>query len=311
MKKIIGMGNCLVDVLMKLTDNSVLVRLDLPIGSMQLIDKSEKERIDLLLKNQDVSRVPGGSAANTIKALAKAGVEVGFVGKIADDDMGNFFADTLSSVGVRTFLTRGEGEATGVANTFISQDGQRTFATYLGISGSIGVADVTEDMLRGYDYLYVEGYLVQNYALMDHVMGMAKAMGLKVCLDLASYNVVEANLEFFRHLLADYVDIVFANEEESKALTGKEPNEALEELGRMCEVAVVKLGSKGTSAMRGNEKVVVAAREVAEVVDTTGAGDYFAAGFLDAMIRQKTLKECLDRGGELAAGVIQVIGCPI
>ena len=312
MKKIIGMGNCLVDVLVKLADNKALNDLNLPAGSMQLINIKDNEKIELYLKDTEKRRVPGGSAANTIKELANGGVEVGFIGKIANDDNGNFFAQTLQSVGVKTLLTKGDsGEATGVANTFITPDGQRTFATYLGISGSLSADNVSPEMLRGYDMLYVEGYMVQNHDLIDYVMTEAKKQGMTICLDLASYNIVEADLDFFKHLLTDYVDIVFANEEESHAVTDKKPHEALLELGGLCEVAVVKLGAKGASAMKGNEVVKVPACDVAKVVDTTGAGDYFAAGFLKAFINGEDLKTCLTKGGELSAKVIQVVGCPI
>lgn len=311
MKKILGLGNCLVDILVQLTENEALQPLGLPAGSMQLIDLSEKEKIDGFLAEAEIRKVPGGSAANTIKALANGGVGCGFVGKIAHDDNGEFFLKTLQGVGVETFLAYGGGAATGVANTFITPDGQRTFATYLGISGSLSATDVKPEMLQGYDCLYVEGYMVQNYELMDHVMGLAKQKGMKVCLDLASYNVVEANLDFFHHLLNDYVDIVFANEEESHAVTGCAPAEALLKLGELCEVAIVKLGAKGASAIMGGKVVKVPAIDVPTVVDSTGAGDYFAAGFLKAFVEGKDLEASLNEGSELSAKVIQVVGCPI
>lgn len=311
MKKILGLGNCLVDVLVQLADNEQLLSLGLPAGSMRLIDLNEKEKIDTFVCNVENRRMPGGSAANTIKALGSAGVGVGFVGKIANDSNGDFFAQTLESVGVEMFLSRGEGAATGVANTFITPGGQRTFATYLGISGSLCPDDVSPRVLDGYDLLYVEGYMVQNRDLMDYVMSEAQRRDMKVCLDLASYNVVESNRDFFRHLLEDYVDIVFANEEESRAMTGVEPRSALLELGSMCEVAVVKLGARGAVAMADGEEASVPACEVPAVVDTTGAGDYFAAGFLEAMVRGGSLEDRLLQGSRLSAKVIQVVGCPI
>lgn len=301
----------MVDVLAKLQDERLLAELGLPVGSMQLIDSREKEFIDLRLQYETKERVPGGSAANTIKALAREGVEVGFIGKVADDEYGHFFADTLNSAGVNTYITMGEGDATGVANTFITPDGQRTFATYLGISGSLAITDIVSDILDDYDILYVEGYLVQNYALIDGVMQMAKAKHMTICLDLASYNIVESSHDFFRYMLEEFVDIVFANEEESQAYTGKSPAEALAEMAQLCDIAVVKLGAAGSSAQKGTEVVRVAAAPVEKVVDTTGAGDYFAAGFLSAYINNGTLEECLINGSKLAAEVIQEIGCPI
>lgn len=311
MKKIIGLGNCLVDILVQMSDSRLLAELGLPSGSMQLIDSFEKEKIDLRLQYETKTRMPGGSAANTIKALAKLGAPVGFIGKVADDDNGNFFAEALQGVGVETYLVKGEGAATGEANTFIAQDGQRTFATYLGISGSLSVPEVLPEMLDGYDILYVEGYLVQNYALMDYVMQIAKQKGMKVCLDLASFNIVENDRNFFEYLIDSFVDIVFANEEESLAFTGRQPDAALALLAEKCEIAVVKLGARGSSAQKGAEVAKVPAHTVPQVVDTTGAGDFFAAGFLYAYINDGTLEECLLKGGELSAEIIQKIGCPI
>lgn len=311
MKKIIGLGNCLVDVLARLQDERLLAELGLPVGSMQLIDSREKECIDLRLQYETKERVPGGSAANTIKALAREGAEVGFIGKVANDEYGQFFAETLQSVGVKTYITKGEGDATGVANTFITPDGQRTFATYLGISGSLSITDIASEILDDYDILYVEGYLVQNLALIDGIMQLAKSKHMTICLDLASYNIVDGARDFFRYMLEEFVDIVFANEEESFAYTGKAPNEALAELAALCDIAVVKLGANGSSAQKGTEVARVAAAPVEKVVDTTGAGDYFAAGFLSAYINGGTLEECLIKGGQLSAEIIQVVGCPI
>jgi len=311
MKKIIGFGNCLVDILVQLQDKRLLTELGLPEGSMQLIDRGEKENIDLRLQYEKTSKVPGGSAANTIKALAHQGVEVGFIGKIGDDQYGQFFADELKGLGVNTQLVVSPNKATGVATTFISPDGQRTFATFLGASSTLSVEDIKPEMLDGYDILYVEGYLVQNYALMDHVMKIAKEKKMTICLDLASYNVVEQARDFFEYLLDTFVDIVFANEEESFAITGREPAPALNMLAEKCKVAVVKLGAKGSSAKSGDEVARVAAVPVEKVVDTTGAGDFFAAGFLSTYIQGGSLTESLAKGGELSAKVIQMVGVSV
>lgn len=311
MKKVIGLGNCLVDILVQLQDERLLTELALPEGSMQIIDDIEKEKIDLRLQYEKTSKVPGGSAANTIKALAHEGVEVGFIGKVANDANGAFFANELKTLGVTTQLVVSASGATGEATTFISHNGQRTFATYLGVSSTLGVDDVLPKMLEGYDILYVEGYLVQNYSLMDYVMQTAKQMGMTICLDLASYNIVEEQRGFFTYLLEQFVDIVFANEEESRALTEKNPAQALTQLASLCDIAVVKLGAGGSSAQRGDEVARIPAEPVEKVVDTTGAGDFFAAGFLSALINGASLEDCLRRGGQLSAKVIQQVGVTI
>ncbi len=308
MKKIIGIGNSLVDVLVRLTDDSLLLTMDLPKGSMQLIDASGRDRVAAQMAAMDCRKASGGSTANTIKALANMGVCSAFIGKVGDDGDGCFYREDLERVGVRTQLAVKPGCASGVASTFISPDGQRTFATYLGASALLVPDDVTPAMLEGYHIIYVEGYLVQNHALMTHVMTLARTLGLTVCLDLASYNVVQADLAFFRELVTDYVDIVFANEEEAMAFTGKEGAGAARELGRLCRVAVVKQGPAGACVCCGDDFAMAPAEAMPQVVDTTGAGDYFAAGFLYAWGNGWTLDRCLEWGGRLAAQVIQVVG---
>lgn len=139
--------------------------------------------------------------------------------------------------------------------------------------------ELTLDMFRGYAYLFVEGYLVQDHDVILHAIELAKEAGLQVCLDMASFNIVAGDLDFFLLLVNKYVDIVFANEEEAKAFTGKEGKEALDVIAGMCSIAVVKMGARGSLVRKGTETIVVDACKVDRVVDTTGAGDYFAAGF--------------------------------
>ncbi len=309
--KIIGFGNALVDVLVVLQSDSLLEELNLPRGGMQLIDDDRQKQISAILDTLNPEMATGGSAGNTILALAKVGCEVGFVGRLGDDEMGRFFADRCKECGIEARIAVGPG-MTGVANTFISPDGERTFATYLGEAALPEVDDVTPATFVGYDLLHIEGYLVQNHAFIEHVMRTAKACGLKVSIDLASYNVVASDLDFFRYLVREYVDIVFANEEESAAFTsGKTPDEALEDMAGMCEVAVVKLGKRGSMAMCQGRKYTTEACKVAEVVDTTAAGDFFAGGFLFGYANGFSLERCLRTGSLLSAQVIQVIGTQV
>ena len=158
---------------------------------------------------------------------------------------------------------------------------------------------------------------MQNHALVDSVVSIAKRMGMKICLDMASYNIVESDLEYFTTLVRNYVDIVFANEEESLAFTGLEPAKALETIAGMCDIAIVKLGAKGSTAARRDassgtlEKAAVAAGKVEHVTDTTAAGDFFAAGFLHALVHGRTLEECLEAGTVLSSEIIQVVGATL
>ncbi len=306
MKKVLGIGNALVDALVKVGDEEILAELNLPKGSMQLIDTERYLEISKRIAEMPVSRATGGSACNTILALANLNAQPGIIGKISDDDNGRFFADNCRDHGITTFLLHDE-RPTGVASTFITPDGQRTFGTYLGAAAELQTDELQEAWFEGYDFFYIEGYLVQNHELIERAVDMAHRAGLKVCLDLASYNIVEADRDFFAHLLTK-TDVVFANEEEARAFTGKEAREALDDLAALCEVAVVKVGADGAWASRGGETAHVPAEAVPSVVDTTGAGDFFAAGFLYSLGNGETLEKCLATGGLLAANVIQVIG---
>lgn len=306
MKKILGIGNALVDKLVKVGDESLLEELNLPKGSMQLVDTERYLSISQRMASMSAERATGGSAGNTILALANLQTSPGFIGKISDDENGRFFADNCRAHGITPYLLKDE-LPTGVASTFITPDGQRTFGTYLGAAACLQPEDVDAVDFKGYTYFYIEGYLVHNHALIEHAVDLAHAAGLKVCLDLASYNIVEADRDFFAYLLSK-TDVVFANEEEARAFTGKAPREALTDLAALCEVAVVKVGADGAWAQRGEEVSFAEAMPVAEVVDTTGAGDFFAAGFLYALAQERPLKACLQAGAVLSGEVIQVIG---
>ncbi len=308
MQKIIGIGNSLVDVLAKASSDTILEEMNLPKGSMQLIGSEELALISRRMRHMEHTRTSGGSAANTMKALAHVGISSGFIGKTAEDEFGLFFRSELESAGVKTQLICRKSGSTGIASTFISPDGQRTFATYLGVSAELNDTDITPDLFEGYDILYVEGYLVQNHQMIEKAVRLAKDKGMTVCLDSASYNIVENERDFFNHLISQYVDIVFANEEEGRAFTGKAPKEAARAIGSLCHIAIVKCGSHGACACSGNEFIAVPAEKVDAVVDTTGAGDYFAAGFLQAYTKGKALPECIRTGGLLAGAIIRVIG---
>ena len=199
----------------------------------------------------------------------------------------------------------------GVASTFISPDGERTFGTYLGAAASLRAEELTLDMFKGYAYLFIEGYLVQDHEMILHAIELAKEAGLQICLDMASYNIVENDLEFFSLLINKYVDIVFANEEEAKAFTGKEPKEALGVIAKKCSIAIVKVGAEGSYIRKGTEEIKVSAIPVEKVVDTTGAGDYFASGFLYGLTCGYSLEKCAKIGSILSGNVIQTIGTTI
>lgn len=309
MKKIIGIGNALVDVLRHVENDKVLENLKLPRGSMQLIDQNRFEEINNFFLGFEKKMVTGGSAANTILALASLGAAPGFIGKVKKDEFGLFFEKFFTDHGVDLKLSYGKLPS-GVCSALISQDGERTMATYLGSSGTLKVSDLNEELFKGYSYLYVEGYLVQNHDLIKQAILMAKKLGLKVAIDLASYNIVASDHTFFTYLMNE-IDIVFANEEECKAFTGCEPEEGVDELAKLCEIAVVKVGPRGVWVRRGEEKIFDPAVQVPKVLDTTGAGDLFAAGFLYGLSQNADLKKCAEIGSLLAGEIIQIVGAAL
>ena len=306
MSKIIAIGNALVDILTLLETDQVLENLQLPKGSMQLVSFEESEKV---LKNTEGLKrhmASGGSAANTIRALAKLGATTGYVGKVGNDDIGNFFTDDIKKLGVFTKLINSDLPS-GRAIALISKDSERTFATYLGAASQMTPDEINELTFAGYDILHIEGYLVFNQYLIEKAMEMAFKNGLTISLDLASYNVVQENLDFLKYLIDRYVNIVFANEEESYAFTGKEPDKAIEMFSAMCDIAVVKLGAEGSMVKKGDKKYKVGAIK-AKPIDTTGAGDFYAAGFLYGLINNKPLDVSAKYGSVLAGKVIEVIG---
>jgi sugar/nucleoside kinase (ribokinase family) len=306
MKRILGIGNALVDVMTQIDNDKVLNDFELPKGSMQLVDHGKSLLIKSGTDRFRKSLASGGSAANTIHGLAMLGAETGFIGSIGKDETGDFFEKDMKSAGVNTILIRRD-TVTGTAVALISPDSERTFATHLGAATELEAGDLKKDHFKGYDFLYLEGYLIFNKALVETACRMAKENKMKVALDLASYNVVEFKLQDFRDIVEKYVDIVFANEEEARAYTGKNPEEALNTLSELCEIAVVKTGSEGSLIKRGDEILKIGTIKV-DLHDTTGAGDLYASGFLYGYSMDYSLEVCGLFGSILAGNVIELIG---
>lgn len=306
MKRILGIGNALVDVLTKVDNEQILSELHLPKGSMQLLSTEAYAEVTRRMQALPTKLTTGGSACNTLLALSHLDAPTGMIGKIGDDENGRFFASYFAQRGISTRLLH-DSRPTGVASTFITPDGQRTFGTYLGAAAQLTADELQQAWFEGYDYFYIEGYLVQNHDLVLRAIELAHAAGCEVCLDLASYNIVEADLDFFRALMPS-IDIVFANEQEAQALTGLEARAALDALAATCHIAVVKIGKHGVWACHGTEVAHCQARDVPVVVDTTAAGDYFAAGFMHALAAGEPLATCIARGSLLAGHIIEVVG---
>ncbi|MFV0483377.1 MAG: adenosine kinase [Bacteroidales bacterium] len=303
-KNIVGAGSALMDFLFKTPDNKTLEQFNLPPGSMTLIDAEKSDKIINAAKHLEMDLAGGGSAGNTINAIAKLGGHCGFIGKIGNDELGETYKKELIKSNVNTHLGV-ENTSTGRAITFITPDSERTFATCLGAATHLSPDDISDDILRQYDYLYIEGYLVFNEPLIKHLLDRAKALGLKIAMDMASFNVVEESLDFFKKALPEYVDILFANEEEAKAFTGSnDPQVALEIFAQLCDIAVVKVGKKGSWVRSGKQSLKIEAVDV-NAIDTTGAGDAYAAGFMYGIANDLSLQQCGNLGSLLSAHTVR------
>lgn len=306
MNRILGIGNALVDVMTLIDSDMILEKFSLPKGSMQLVDNEKSIIIKSGTGNFNRNLTSGGSAANTIHGLAMLGVNTGFIGSVGKDDTGDFFETDMKTAGVKTFLSR-RNSITGTAVALISPDSERTFATHLGAAVELEEGDLNSDDFKDYSILYLEGYLIFNKSLVVRACRIAKENNMIIALDLASYNVVDAKLADFKEIIEKYIDIVFANEEEAKSFTGLTPLDALNTLSLLCDVAVIKVGKEGSLIKRGDEVIKIGTIEV-QSIDTTGAGDLYASGFLYGYAKGFSLEKCGLLGSVLAGHVIEIVG---
>lgn len=304
--KVLGMGNALLDILVRVPNDNILTQFALPKGSMQLVNDERSAEILEAVKNLKPSIVSGGSTANAIYGLANLGIQTGFLGKIGTDELGNRYRADLEANGVAPLLSTSTTHS-GSCISLITPDSERTMCTCLGAAVELTAADVKPEVFDGCTHFYVEGYLVQDPELIESAFKMAHEKGLTTILDLASYNTVEDHLEFMQKLIRRYVDVVFANEEEATAFTGKEDDEALNEIGELADIVVLKQGRRGSLVKVGYDRVRCGVVEC-NAIDTTGAGDLYAAGFLWGLISGLSPIQCATAGAILSGNVIEVIG---
>ena len=306
MKKILGIGSALVDILTQIPDEKILKELNLPKSSMTYVDAKTSVEIGNKLAYLGNQMASGGSAANTMSGLAQLGIEAGFLSKVGDDEIGRFFEKQMSESHVKPLMLKSKTPS-GRVQALVTVDGERTFATCLGAAAEMCADDIQPNLFAGWDIFYVEGYLVANPTMLKKAIETAKAQGMTIAIDLASYNVVEESRDFLLDLINNYVDIVFANEKEAFALTGMEPENALHYIAERCDIAVVKIGAKGAFVQHGNEVVTIPPMQ-ADVIDTTGAGDMWAAGFLAGFVKDEDLQKCGMMGAIVAKNIIEVVG---
>lgn len=304
--KILGLGNALVDVLSKLDSDETLIKIGIQKGAMDMISREQMYVIRKYQANTETTQAPGGANCNTMRAISLLGGQSGFIGKVGDDNLGEFYEEALLKAGVSSYLIKTEGPS-GACTVFISPDGERTMGTFLGPAPTILPEEITDDVLRNYDCIHIEGYLIVNEELVRETMKKAKRLGLKVALDLANYNIVNAYKGLLEEVIPQYVDILFANASEAEAFTGLPAQEAVKALEKQVHVALVTLGKDG-SLIGSEGKFYHVDAEGGKPVDTTGAGDNFAAGFLYGQSVGASLVQSAQIGSMLSGYVIDVVG---
>lgn len=310
---VIGLGNALMDILINIESEQIIDDLKLANAGMTMIDIDTHKHILALTEALPHSYTAGGSAANTMTGIARLGGTAGFIGKVGRDDTGERFVGDLRSNGITPHVEISESDPSGKCISLVHPCGERTMATFLGAAITMTPSSVTEQMLHGYKVLYVEGYLAYNQPLVEEAMALAQRMGVKVALDLSSYNVVEDNIEFINHLTDKYIDIIFANQEEAAAFTGstvsdvQSAQKVLEMIASRCEVAVVKIGASGALVAMNGVRYHVGVLDTIPI-DKTGAGDLFASGFLWGYCHGYSAQVCAQLGAILSSKVIEVMG---
>ena len=306
MKRILCLGNALTDELVMLPGDELLTTLGLPKGSMQIINAERYLDIKKNIGSLKKKILPGGSAGNTCRGIARLGGEATFVGMVGSDDIGTLFESEVRLSGATPLLLQ-SALPSGTALTFISPDSERTFATCLGAAQKLDARHLTKKIFKGHDILHIEGYLLQNHKLVEKALDLAKDMGMEVSMDLASYNTVLDNLDFLRGIMPGHVDILFANEEEAKAFTGLEPRQALDEIAAICRTAIVKVGKQGSFVKNGGSVWQIGISEH-KTVDSTGAGDFYAAGFLYGTAAGYDIPTSANIGKLLSGNIVSVVG---
>jgi sugar/nucleoside kinase (ribokinase family) len=306
-KEIIGVGAALVDLLLEESD-AFLSERNIPKGGMNLTEAESIEQM-ILASGTSYKTVPGGSACNTLVGIAKLGGKSAFLGRAGSDELGDLFKTHLVQSQVRSLLRIAE-EPTGRVLSVITPDAQRTMFTCLGASAGITTEHIDENIFENADIVYIEGYLAFNVPVFRKVLELAKSTGAEVALDLASFDVVNFCKPLLEEVIPEYVDILIANEDEALAFTGLQAAEALNKMKTLCKIAIVKNGKKGAliSAM---DVLYEIKADVVKAIDTTGAGDLWAAGFLYGYTQGYDLNRCGAIGARVAAEVVQVIGTVI
>ena len=307
--KILGIGNAIVDVLCKV-DDDFLVKNSLTKSTMKLIDKDEFKTLLSLINIEET--VSGGSVANSIVGLSQLGNNVGFIGKISEDSLGQKYEDGLKKEKVNyLYNKKKEPIPTGSCLILITPDSERTMCTYLGTAGKINDQDIDESIIKNSEITFLEGYLWDE-GEPKKAFDKAITYSNKVAMSLSDLFCVERHKKHFLELAKNKLDIIFANEQEITSLIDADSFEEIITFSKKIKKnVVITRGDKGAISILNNELVECEAQKNLNIKDLTGAGDLFAAGYLDGIINNLSIKECLIKGTELSSKIIQKIGARI
>jgi len=304
--KILGIGNAIVDVICKV-DEDFLIKNNLTKSTMKLVGEKELKQ---LLSNLDIERtIAGGSVANSIVGLAQLQNEVSFIGKVNDDKLGNEYEKSLTNEKVKyCYNKKAEKIPTGTCLILITPDYERTMCTFLGIAGKISPGDIDENLVKNSELIFLEGYLWDEgepKEAFDKTLKLAN----KSAMSLSDKFCVDRHKKDFYNLVVNNLDIIFANEQEIiELIDAKTFNDVVDFGKNLNKLLVITKSDKGSTAIKGSEVVECKSQKDLKIIDLTGAGDLFAAGFLHGYINKKSITESLQKGTEMASKIIQKIG---
>jgi len=309
-KKILGIGNAIVDVFVKVDDN-FLLKNNLTKGSMKLIEKQEFESLKRTIKIEKIEA--GGSVANTMAGIAYLGGNPSFIGKVNSDEFGKIYKKSLEKININFLYSKKEDNlSTGASIIFITPDSERTMCTYLGISSQLSKEDINEDFIKNYEIIFLEGYLWdkgRSEEMFTHVIDLAKKNNVQIAMSLSDIFCVTRHREDFFRLLKNDLNILIGNENEiNELMQKKDLLDSINELKNINKLIIITRSRNGSVAILNNEITYCDSIKVEKILDLTGAGDLFAAGFLKENLDKSNIKKCLQTGSKLAAQVIQKIG---
>jgi len=309
-KKILGIGNAIVDILAKV-DDEFLIKNNLVKGSMKLINKSEFESLEKNIKIEKV--VAGGSVANTMAGISYLKGNPSFIGKINSDKFGDLYKKSLEDINVSfPYIKKSESLPTGASIILITPDSERTMCTHLAISSHLSADDISIKNILDHELIFLEGYLWdkgESEKMFKHSINIAKQNKIKIAMSLSDTFCVTRHKQDFYNLIKNDLDILIGNENEINELTGKKKLlDSINQLKKFDKLIVITRSDKGSLAIKNNEVINCESVKVDKVLDLTGAGDLFAAGFLKEYLDKSDIKKCLQVGSNIASKIIQRIG---